>query len=137
MYDMYMYEHYYTYDHVKHHVININMNLIFTISIALNHDIPVISTDWPRILHSFFPPRAERVGTGQPGGAGVFSAPGRFEKKNCRCFVRGVVLGAFGAMHTRDKISFSPWRHAMPATRAATRAVWVRVAKLGAPWWPA
>ena len=36
---------YYTYDHVKHHVININMNLIFTISIALNHYIPVISTD--------------------------------------------------------------------------------------------
>ena len=33
----------------------------------------------------------------------------------------------------RQMLSFSPWRHARPATRAATRAVWVRVAKLGAP----
>ena len=53
------------------------MNLIFTISIALNHDIPVIST-----YGDLAPVFSSTRGTGLPGGAGVFSAPGRFEKKN-------------------------------------------------------
>ena len=63
------------------------MNIIFTISIALHHDMrwyTVTSTDWLVRASVFAPPKIATLRgiRATPVAQVVFSAPGRFEKKN-------------------------------------------------------